>query len=238
MLNLLYVAVGGFCYRRKEEEGLNRYEKLQLSSSYISTQKGRNEASERDPLPSIDESRLFLFLIPRPTLLPFSQTHSMSEAPSSLPNLSAPRPEVDGSNSRLRSSLGVPKGWQDPQMPLCLTKVPPLPNIKSPKLATQARTHPTIFTSTMSQDLWSMYETIQDQSYESLEYVGDKHLATCVAVTIRRRYPGLPPSQITVRLPFLAVSSLTSLTIKGIGSSSRSRLESHYFVHQHRLPTS
>jgi len=111
----------------------------------------------------------------------------------------------------LRSNLNIPRAWQDPHLPLNVSNLPALPLILDPDLRKQAVTHQTVFTSTLSRDPLLMREKIDKFSYEPLEVLGDRYLATCGILALRRYIPNLGASQMVVSF-FYPISVLLQLS--------------------------
>ncbi|GAA5998111.1 hypothetical protein JCM5350_008334 [Sporobolomyces pararoseus] len=98
----------------------------------------------------------------------------------------------------LRTTLKAPRTWQDPPLPIRISDLPSLPSVKNGKLKERAITHRSSYTqSTHVSDRISVHRDVQFKSYESLELVGDKHMASCAVQALTKRFPELPPVRMT-----------------------------------------
>lgn len=82
----------------------------------------------------------------------------------------------------LRSELKIPRAWQDPHLPINISKLPDLLPTSDPVLREQAVTHSTVFTDLLSRDPVQMREKINNSSYEPLEILGDRYLGAAAAL--------------------------------------------------------
>jgi len=106
----------------------------------------------------------------------------------------APSPSNSPSSfASLRASLKIRPSWKDPHLPIDISNLPPLPNIRCSTLARQALTLPNYFHQGPGArpDLTS--GEIMMRSYEPLELIGDKQLGVSVSLALRRQFPSLPP---------------------------------------------
>ncbi|GAA6002008.1 hypothetical protein JCM10207_003035 [Rhodosporidiobolus poonsookiae] len=107
----------------------------------------------------------------------------------------------------LRSQLGIPAAWPQPELPFAPQHLPPLPPIPYPALARQATLHRSadslrVSTATGQRER-SAYER-EVYSYERLEGLGDRRLASVVYAHLMDEFPDLNPS---------LLGSLTSILV-------------------------
>ncbi|GAA5902290.1 ribonuclease III domain-containing protein [Sporobolomyces salmoneus] len=124
------------------------------------------------------------------------EQHSMA---GSTPSSTTPvPPKVSHNYSSFRSSLETPRSWEDPHLPISVEDLPSLPSVKDDELRERASTHRSFFTHPPDpKDRIKIDRDVQFRSYESLELVGDKHMASCAVQALTQRFPALPPFRMT-----------------------------------------
>ncbi|GAA5874649.1 hypothetical protein JCM16303_002938 [Sporobolomyces ruberrimus] len=101
-----------------------------------------------------------------------------------------PRPS---DSSSLRSLLSIRPSWKDPHLPIDISDLPRLPEIRDSARSVQALTHPNYFYHPPGRRSDLSIDEMTMLSYEPLEVIGDRQLGISVALALHRQFPFLTP---------------------------------------------